>query len=68
MALIDVIRNLKSTQIYFSAIGILNNNGRHILTDGRSAPVLTDEKLEEGHGVVVIEDNKGRPFIIAGRK
>jgi hypothetical protein len=33
-----------------------------------SAPVLTDEQLLEGHGVVVIEDNKGRPFIIAGRK
>jgi hypothetical protein len=54
--------------VYRDRIVSLGNDGRHVLESGKVASVLTDEKLKPGDQVLIIEDNRGKLYILAGRK
>lgn len=71
MALIHLIKKeIKKQNDIFKRDTLhgLNNNSRHILTSGRSAIALTDEKLLSGDNVLTIKDSNGKFYILAGRK
>jgi archaellum component FlaG (FlaF/FlaG flagellin family) len=49
-------------------IHIIRNNGNHILSSGKVAPVLTDERLKNGDRVITVKDDQGKIFILSGKK
>lgn len=54
--------------VFVDRISALGNDGRHVLASGKIATALTDERLKIGDQVLTIEDNKGKLYILAGRK
>jgi hypothetical protein len=63
-----LIRKIAGSPFGIDTIRGLNNNGRHILSSGRAAPVLTDERLHIGDQVITVTDDKDRVFILASKK
>ncbi|MBU1173570.1 MAG: hypothetical protein KKD44_28715 [Proteobacteria bacterium] len=49
-------------------IFIVRNNGNHVLSSGKVAPVLTDERLKSGDRVITVKDDQGKVFILSGKK
>ena len=60
---------LKPKEVFKTAtITLIGAGGRHVLDGGQVADALTDEKLRQGDRVRLIQDDKGKLFIIAGDK
>lgn len=65
---VSAILNKKDSPIEEDAIMHLSKTGTHVLASGRTATVVTDERLLAGDRVLVIADAKGKLFILGGSK
>jgi hypothetical protein len=46
----------------------LNKSGTHTLESGRTATVVTDERLREGDRVLIVPGEQNKLYIIGGAK
>lgn len=68
MNLRDLIQKIVKPPFGEDVIYMLSNTGKHILSSGKSAGVLTDERLQVGNKVITVQDDQNRIWILAGKK
>jgi hypothetical protein len=68
MKLKDLLKQFNKSPFGESVISYIQNDGRHIISSGRVAPTLTDERLKKGDRVITVTDEDGKTFIIGGKK
>jgi hypothetical protein len=49
-------------------ISTVSSGGNHVLVSGKTAKAITSEALKAGDNVILVKDDTGALFILAGKK